>query len=192
MLSLSYMKTLLATLIVAALAAPAAAGPDFTAPSPRGGSLSASTGSSEIGPLDDIGFATNSTALTDASQTQIERAAKWLRKHGDQRIVLEGYADAIGVPVYNEDLATRRAFMVKQALVGHGVSPDRVVIVVYGEAAAEGGDNVLDRRVVMYGTKLEPQQVATASIDRKRALSATWTQDRAIYTERSRTVIGTR
>jgi hypothetical protein len=96
------------------------------------------------------------------------------------------------VPVYNEDLATRRAFIVKQALVGHGVSPDRVVIVVYGEAAAEGGDNVLDRRVVMYATKLEPQQVATASIDRKRAISATWTQDRAIYTERSRTVIGTR
>lgn len=189
------MKTLLASLIVAALAAPAAAGPDFTTPSPRGGSLSASTGSSEIGPLDDIVFATNSTALFESAQTQIERAAKWLREHGDQRVVLEGYADGIGMAVYNEDLATRRAFIVKQALVGHGVSPDRVVIVVYGEATANGGENPLDRRVVMYATRLDPARVATASIDHKGALSATWTANKAIFTETSRnhrTVIGTR
>jgi outer membrane protein OmpA-like peptidoglycan-associated protein len=190
------MKTLLASLILAALTLPAAAGPDFTAPSPRGGSLSASPATSEIGPLDDVTFATGSTVLGDASRAQIETAARWLRRHGDQRIVLEGYADSVGMTAYNEDLATRRAFVVKQALVGHGVRPDRVVIVVYGETGANGGEDPLDRRVVMYATKLAPQQVATASIDQKHAITAVWTDDKAIFSEtrgnRGRTVIGTK
>jgi outer membrane protein OmpA-like peptidoglycan-associated protein len=187
------MKTLLASLMVAALAAPAAAGPDFSSRSPRAQPLAASPASSEIGPLDDVVFATNETLLSEASHAQIETAARWLKAHPSQRIVLEGYADGVGMAYYNEDLATRRAFNVRQHLIGQGVAADRIIMVVYGEEGAIGGDNVLDRRVVMYTTKLTPKQIARASFERKNALTAAWVQGRALMTEtRPRTVIGTR
>ena len=188
------MKTLIAAFLGCLVAAPAAAGPDFTSHSPRAHSLSASPASTEIGPLDDVIFATNSTRLTDAAITQIATAARWLRKNPGQRIVVEGYADSIGFEVYNEDLATRRADVVRQSLIGNGVSPDRIITVVYGEHVAIGGEHPLDRRVVMYATKLAPQQIASASFRHRDALSATWTNGKALFTETraKRTVIGTR
>jgi outer membrane protein OmpA-like peptidoglycan-associated protein len=187
------MKTLLASILVTVLAAPAVAGPDFTSRSPRAHSLSASPSSSEIGPLDDVVFATNSTQLFESSDAQIDSAAAWLRKHKNHRVVLEGYADSVGMALYNEDLATRRAFVVRQHLIARGISPERIIMVVFGEEGAYGGEYPLDRRVVMYTTKLTPQQIARASIDRKNALSAAWVQDKALFTEtKARTVISTR
>ena len=179
--------------MVAALAAPAVAGPDFSSKSPRGGGLAASPASSEIGPLDDVVFATNSTVLTESAYAQIDTAARWLKKHRNERVVLEGYADSVGMSLYNEDLATRRAFVVRQHLIGKGIAPDRIIMVVYGEEGAFSGENPLDRRVVMYSTKLAPKQIARASIERKNALSAAWVQGKALLTEtRPRTVISTR
>ena len=193
MLQLTSMKTLMASLILAALAAPALAGPDFNSKSPRAGELSASPASSEIGPLDDVVFATNETLLGESAHAQIETAARWLKRHPRERIVLEGYADSVGWSAYNEDLATRRAFNVRQHLIGQGIAADRIIMVVYGEEGALGGENPLDRRVVMYATKLTPKQIARASIDRKNALSAAWVQGKALLTEtRPRTVIGSR
>jgi outer membrane protein OmpA-like peptidoglycan-associated protein len=151
---------------------PAAAGPDFTSRSPRGHSLAASTGSSEIGPLDDIVFATNSTELFESSSLQIESAARWLRQHEHERIVLEGYADSVGLALYNEDLATRRAFVVRQHLIARGIAPDRIIMVVYGEEHAYGGEYPLDRRVVMYATKLSPKQIAR--VDRRKRAVGCW------------------
>ena len=188
------MKTLLASLIGCVLATTAAAGPDFTSHSPRAQPLAASPASSEIGPLDDVVFETNSARLADSSITQIASAARWMRRNPNQRIVIEGYADSVGYEVYNEDLATRRAFVVRQTLIGHGVSPDRIIMLVYGEQGAYGGEHPLDRRVVMYATKQMPQVIAKASFDRKNALTATWTRDKALFTETrsQRTIIGTR
>lgn len=189
------MKSLL---IVCALATPAFAGPDLTTHSPKAKPLAASSGTREIGPLDDVVFAHDSATLSDADFTQIAAAARWLNKHEDQRVVLEGYADSTGYFVYNEDLSTRRAFMVRQQLIANGVAPDRIIVAVYGELAALGGANPLDRRVVMYATKLSPRNVSAASLDKKLALSVTWTQGGALFTEsrgkrgRTTTVIGTR
>jgi hypothetical protein len=82
---------------------------------------------------------------------------------------------------------------VRQHLIARGISPDRIIMVVYGEEHAYGGEYPLDRRVVMYSTKLAPKQIARASIDRKNALSAAWVDGRALMTEtKPRTVIGTR
>ena len=187
------MKTLLASLMIAAIAGPAVAGPDFTTRSPRARSLAASPASSEIGPLDDIVFATGSTQLTEGAFDQIASAARWLARHRDHKVVLEGYADGVGLAAFNEDLATRRAFIVRQQLIAAGIPADRIVLVIYGEQGALGGDNPLDRRVVLYASKLPAKVIARASIDHKNALSAAWTQGKAMLTEtRPRTVIGTR
>lgn len=192
MLCFTSMKTLIASSILA-LATSAFAGPDFTLRSPRAHSLAASPASSEIGPIDDVVFATNSTRLTDSAHTQIATVARWLRVNPSQRIVVEGYADSVGYALYNEDLATRRADAVRQLLMRHGVPSDRIITVVYGEHVAVGGEHPLDRRVVMYATRLEPKQIAAASFRHRDALSATWTNGKALYIERRPgTVIGSR
>lgn len=168
------MKTLLATLLLAAIAAPAAAGPDFTTPSPRPRPLAASSGVRDIGPQDDILFALDSHALTAEGQQALASAAAWMKAHPRHQLVLEGYTDSSGFRVYNEDLATRRAAIARNHLISLGVPSQRIVLVVYGELGARGPIDPLSRRVVMYATDRSPSQIATASLDRKRALSAVW------------------
>lgn len=168
------MKSLLASLLVAALAAPAAAGPDFVAPTPQPRPLAASTGTSEIGPLDDVVFDHDSYALLPSSMTQIYRAARWLRANPRHRIVLEGYADSTGSNAYNEALSLRRAHAVRDQLIAAGVGRDRIVVAVYGEHGATRGDHPLDRRVVMYASTAPADWLARASLQRKQARTAMW------------------
>lgn len=167
------MKTLIATLVLA-VAAPAAAGPDFVTPSPRPRPLAASTGDRPLAPQDDILFGVDSHALSDVARRQLASAAAWLARNPGHRLVLEGYTDGSGTRSHNEELATRRAAAARAHLVGLGVPSDRLVLVVYGEVAARAARDPLARRVVLYATELAPRAIAIASIDRKRALGAVW------------------
>ena len=193
------MKTLLASLVLAAFAAPAAAGPDFVTPNRKARELAASSGVREIAPLDDILFDVDADALSSAARQQLASAAAWMKRHPRYRLVLEGYTDGLGLRVYNEDLATRRAAAARRHLMGLGVPSDRLVIVVYGEAVARGQRDPLSRRVVMYASDRSPAEIAAASIDRKRALSAVWIEQDALYSQRralerapERVIVGTR
>ncbi len=189
------MKTLLASLLACALATPAVAGPDFITTSPRGGALTASPGTSEIGPLDDVVFEHDSSALAGSSIEQLDSAARWLRQHRSQRVVVEGYADSSGGTPYNQDLATRRAKVVRKELLDRGVARDRIVLAIYGETGARASAHPLDRRVVVWASTLPAEQLVASAFDRKQAIVAMWTRGRAVFTEtRSRrgTAVGLR
>jgi outer membrane protein OmpA-like peptidoglycan-associated protein len=177
------MKTLLATIVLAALAAPAVAGPDFVTPNHKPRELAASGGAREVAPSDDILFDVDSHALSSTALQQLASTAAWMKRHPRYRLVLEGYTDGSGLPFYNEDLATRRAALTRNHLIALGVPTDRIVMVVYGEAAARAQLDPLSRRVVLYATQLSPQQIAAASIDRKRALSTVWVERDALFTQ---------
>jgi len=178
------MKTLLATCVIVGMAAPAVAGPDFVTPSPRPRELAASSGVREVTPLDDILFEFDSDALSPAAQQKLDSVAAWLKRHPRYRMVLEGYTDGSGYRFYNEDLATRRAAIARNHLISLGVPPGRIVMVVYGEAAAHAQLDPLGRRVVMYATDQAPRAIAMASLDRKRALSAVWVDRDTLFSER--------
>ncbi len=173
------MKTLIAILVLA-VAAPAAAGPDFVTPTPRPRPLAASTGVGQLAPQDDVLFDVDSHMLSDAARQRLATVAAWLKRNPQFRLVLEGYTDASGSRAHNEDLATRRAAAARAHLIGLGVPSDRTVLVVYGEAAARDERDSLSRRVVLYATELPPHAIATASIDRKRALGAVWVEQGAL------------
>jgi len=177
------MKTLLATLLLVAAVTPAAAGPDFATPDPRTRSAAASSGSRMVAPQDDVVFEHDSSALLESGQAQVDRAARWLRRHPRHKIILEAYADSSGDALYNEDLATRRAQTVRDHLAFRGVKPDRIVLVVYGETVAHPDAEPLDRRVVMYATDQPVQTVVSDALERKHALSAVWIQQRALYVQ---------
>lgn len=192
------MKKLLLASILAS-ATPAFAGPDFVAPSPRGSSLTASTGTAEIGPLDDVLFEHDSARLLPGSADQLTTIARWLRRHPQQQLVIAGHADAVGMTGYNEDLATRRAAIVRAHLIDRGVAPERLLVVAYGEDAESYGADPLERRVVLYTTVRPFAEIARASFARG-ARTAMWQTRDALVTERktgrlggaSRTIVSRR
>ncbi len=177
------MKTLLASLVLFT-SVPAFAGPDFVASSPRPRELAASTSTRELMPEDDLVFAFNSATLTDTELAQVDSAARWLRTHRGERIVLEGYADHTGDALYNEDLATRRANAVRAQLLARGVSSDRIVVAVFGESGADPRGNALDRRVILHASGLPVPAIVEAWVHQKQALSAAWTQRNTLFIER--------
>lgn len=179
------MKSLFASiLLIAAAALPAAAGPDFVAKTPVSRPLAAAAEARDvILPQDDVAFEHDSDALLPSSHQQIETTARWLKGYPSARIVLEGHADSIGSAAYNEDLATRRAESVRQHLIGHGIAPDRILVLVYGEADAKTIPSPIDRRVVIYASTDPVEQIVQASLIHRNALTAMWTDKGVLFTE---------
>jgi len=159
----------------------AAAGPDFKTKSPRGEELSASQGTKNFLPSDDVIFALDSSVLTEAGKTQLAAVARTLVKRPDLFLVIEGYADHIGAASYNVDLATRRAAAAKQFLAQRGVRTYRIVTGVFGEAVADPAGNPLDRRIVVYATPRRTTDLASYLLDTKQAVSATWTANAVLH-----------
>jgi len=177
--------TLVASLLfAAAIAGPAIAGPDFVADTHRPKKLAASEEArTQILPEDDVAFGFNSATLLDSSHQQIETIARWLEAHPRQNIVLEGHADSTGTAIYNEDLAARRADMVRKHLIGHGIASDRILMIVFGEAKAKAIASPIDRRVVLYATPERPDLHAQRVLRQYRAVHTTWTNKGVVFTE---------
>jgi len=50
------------------------------------------------------------------------------------RIAVEGHTDNVGTDLYNEKLSVRRAEAVFRYLVNHGIAPERMEVIGYGES----------------------------------------------------------
>jgi len=105
-------------------------------------------------------FQFDSALLSPEARREVERFAFVLNDPRVQRrrVTLEGHADAIGTAAYNLELSRRRATMVADELIAHGVRRNRVAVEAYGErhpvapnTNPDGTDNpagrALNRRV---------------------------------------------
>lgn len=63
----------------------------------------------------------------------IEAHTRYLTRHGNTMITLEGHADERGTREYNLALGERRALAVKRLMSLIGVSPDQVRVISHGE-----------------------------------------------------------
>ncbi len=181
MLVLRSMRTIILCSLL--FAAPAVAGPDFHTPSPRGGDLTASSGTRDLLPSDDVIFTHNSATLTQTGQAQLASIARYLMVHRDLQLVIEGYTDHVGAAAYNVDLATRRAAATRSYLRVLGVPSDRMVLAVFGETVADPGGNPLDRRVIVYASPRSTRSLATDLLDTRNAVTATWTERGTLHNE---------
>jgi outer membrane protein OmpA-like peptidoglycan-associated protein len=178
------MKTMLvAPLLLALGAGSAVAGGDFTAPADAPRPLAASQSNKLIQPQDDVVFVNDSSALMDSGVEQVNRIAQYLHKHPKMRIVVEGHTNSAGKFAHNEQLATARADMVREHLIGSGIKSDRILVLVYGESGADKRPSPTDRRVVVYATAEAPTTVARRELNRGLVLSATYTRGRSLVTE---------
>lgn len=167
------MKSFLASLLlVAAVAVPAAAGPDFGAPTPHGKALTASDADRQILPSDDVLFENGSYTLTSTALQRLKVAAKWMKKNPMVRLVIEGHTNSAGTTGYNQSLALERANIVRSHLIALGVPQRRLVTVVYGESEAEASPASTDRRVMLIATRESTDTILAKSQRRGRNLMA--------------------
>ncbi|MDF2152243.1 OmpA family protein [Vibrio sp. CAU 1672] len=97
-------------------------------------------------------FANDSDVIKPIFAQQIKELSEFLKQYPSTSIELQGFASIIGAEEYNLDLSKRRAENVRKALLYHGIAPDRIRIVGFGETklASLGTDEVshaLNRRV---------------------------------------------
>ena len=66
---------------------------------------------------DRVFFAFDSSAITDNSAEILQTQVKWLKKHNEVNVIVQGYCDERGTREYNLALGERRANAVKQYLI---------------------------------------------------------------------------
>lgn len=86
-----------------------------------------------VATLGDIVFRTNGAALRPGAVDSLDRLAEYLRAHPERTVLIEGHTDSVGSEEYNLELSRQRAESVRAALVGRGISPDRIRTVGRGE-----------------------------------------------------------
>jgi outer membrane protein OmpA-like peptidoglycan-associated protein len=83
-----------------------------------------------------------------------------MRLDATLNVTVEGYTDNIGTEAYNMALGNRRAAVVRDYLVGHGVATDRIQTVSFGEGHAKFGNGreetrQMNRRAAVVVTLLQ-------------------------------------
>jgi peptidoglycan-associated lipoprotein len=82
---------------------------------------------------DRVFFETDSTELTAAAQSTLDRQAAWLNRYGRYAFAVEGHADERGTREYNFALGAQRAEAVKNYLASRGVAASRIRTTSFGK-----------------------------------------------------------
>lgn len=85
------------------------------------------------GDFRDVPFSFDSDQLDSTGMEAVRANAGVLQSQPSRRVEIEGHCDERGTSEYNLALGARRARAVKDAMVGMGVSADRMSTVSYGE-----------------------------------------------------------
>ena len=89
-----------------------------------------------------VHFDTDKHTLGSEARATLKKQARWLARHPDLDIVIEGHTDERGTREYNLALGERRANSARNYLIALGVSADRIETVSYGkERPAVMGSN---------------------------------------------------
>jgi len=82
---------------------------------------------------DRVYFDTDSHDISASAQPLLDAQSTWLRRYGSVRVRIEGNADERGTREYNLALGARRANAVREYLVSHGVTGDRIQTISFGK-----------------------------------------------------------
>ena len=73
-----------------------------------------------------IHFATNSSTLDITDKENLDKVARYLRKHTHEKVQITGYTDATGSAAYNKTLSEQRAKSAAQYLTSMGIDGNRI------------------------------------------------------------------
>jgi OOP family OmpA-OmpF porin len=81
-----------------------------------------------------VNFASNSDRLLSGAEKVLDGAIAWLKKNPHLAVEVAGHTDSDGAAAPNLALSERRAFTVRDYLIGGGISASRLTARGYGEA----------------------------------------------------------
>jgi len=81
----------------------------------------------------DVFFDYDKSVIRETEKSSAEADAAFLAQHPNMRVVVEGHCNDRGSEEYNLALGENRAQALRQSLIAHGVSPDRIKIISYGK-----------------------------------------------------------
>jgi len=82
---------------------------------------------------DRVYFDTDQYNIRDDARAVLDAQAAWLERYPAVKVRIEGNCDERGTREYNFGLGARRAAAVKDYLVGHGLSADRIETISFGK-----------------------------------------------------------
>jgi len=102
--------------------------------------------------LGDVLFSVNKAELSSGGVRNVQKLADFLNQYPQRKVLIEGHTDSTGSLRINQPLSERRADAVRTALVGMGVSSDRIETRGYADAHPVASNNTaagrqLNRRV---------------------------------------------
>jgi general secretion pathway protein A len=92
-----------------------------------------------------IYFGHNSNELPQIAYETLNNIVKFTSQRSDLKITVEGYTDSRGDPGYNKQLSKYRADIVKNYLIGQGISPSKI------KTSGRGPDNPLQSNKTVEG-----------------------------------------
>jgi len=93
-----------------------------------------------------VQFATDSYAVSDLYQPEIERAAQLMLEHDIVSVTIEGHTDSVGSEQYNQVLSQNRAQAVADYLVRYGLDVNRIKAIGYGETVPAASNDTPEGR----------------------------------------------
>lgn len=98
--------------------------------------------------LGDVLFGTDKATLTTDGMRSAQKLADVLKQNPMRKVLVEGFTDSTGASAYNQELSSRRAASVRDALMQMGIAGDRITVRGYGEAyPVAGNDNAAGRQL---------------------------------------------
>lgn len=103
--------------------------------------------------LANLNFEFDSEMVSESSEKVLAELAEKIRSMGSYKeVIIEGHTDSVGRDEYNKTLSQKRADFVRNYLLKHGFSPDKIKAVGYGSSRpiADNGNfqgRSLNRRV---------------------------------------------
>ncbi len=98
-----------------------------------------------------IFFGNSASDLSSRARVKLTRNARWLQRHADRSVLVQGHASTTGAPEPNQALSEARARAVKEFLVEQGVAETRIQTEGLGMTKPEykPGYSAKNRRVVI-------------------------------------------
>jgi outer membrane protein OmpA-like peptidoglycan-associated protein len=98
--------------------------------------------------LGDVLFDTNQANLKPGGVRAVQKVADILKQNSQRTIFVEGFTDSRGSDSYNQNLSERRANAVRDALVGMGISSERITMRGLGKSfPVASNDNEAGRQL---------------------------------------------
>ena len=94
-----------------------------------------------------IQFGHNSMRISEEANEKLDQIVRYSSSYPGSKIIVEGYTDRLGHPLYNKNLSRMRAEVIKKALVGKGLPETKI------EAIGRGPENPIASNETFEGRK---------------------------------------